>query len=115
MATRAEKQDKMFALVERFLSDSRTQPDFCRSVPIALSTFQFWLKRYRRAQSHLQLQPSKRNFLPVTIASPIPLAGSLDQEIIIKFPHGVSVQINGRADVRQIIDLVYGCPSHDVQ
>jgi len=45
MSPRAEK---MFAVIEAYLTSGQTQKAFCESEAVALATFQYWLARYKR-------------------------------------------------------------------
>jgi transposase-like protein len=113
--SRVEKQERMFTLIEQYLQSSQTQPEYCRSISVPLSTFYFWLKKYRQRQClQSPSQPSSQSsFVPMTIALPGPMSGHIPQSIIIQYPNGVRIRINGAPDTKQILELIHGRPSHD--
>ena len=69
--SRKDKRAKMFKLAKAFLESSKTQKEFCRKHDIRLSTFQFWLRLYRREKQPVPNDPFKpeRTFIPIQFSS----------------------------------------------
>jgi len=69
--TYAEKRDsrtlEMFEIVESYLSGELTQLQFCQKEGLAKSTFQYWLRKYRKV--HEPEVPASREFLPLRLIS----------------------------------------------
>lgn len=51
MASREEKQQEMFSMIELWKSSGESQQAFCKLQGLAYSGFHYWLKRYRAAES----------------------------------------------------------------
>lgn len=47
MATKTEKREAMFSLIENWKSSGQGQHDFCKSQGLAYSGFHYWYKKYR--------------------------------------------------------------------
>jgi hypothetical protein len=115
----ALKQERMFALVAKFLESNLTQPAFCHTVPISLSTFQFWLSKYRNkartTDNKSTATGSKSLFLPI----PVPGTGrsnalATGEGCSIRFPNGVVVRFWGTLETNVILDLVHHRTDQDV-
>lgn len=63
MATKVEKQQEMFSLIESWRTSGENQQVFCKSRGIAYSAFHYWYKKYRGV--HDLAKPS--GFIPVKI------------------------------------------------
>lgn len=112
--TRAQKQERMLALVEQYLHSQQTQPEFCRSTAIPLSTLQFWLKKYRRTKlpRQSQSQSPTPGFLPLTFSHPARVSAPSQPGCTIHYPNGVLVEFNGPVDAKILLELVLMRPGH---
>jgi hypothetical protein len=66
MATKLEKQQSMFSMIEAWKSSGQDQREFCKSRGQAYSVFHYWYKKYRREQ---EPTPVSSAFVPVQIHS----------------------------------------------
>ena len=66
MATKLEKQESMFSMIETWKSSGQSQQEFCRAQDLAYSVFHYWYKKYRQEKDptpassafvSLQVQP----------------------------------------------------------
>jgi hypothetical protein len=112
--TRAQKQEQMFALIEQYLHSQQTQPEFCRSATIPLSTFQFWLKKYRQTKppQQSQSQGPVPGFVPLTFSHQTRVSTPSQPGCTIHYPNGVLVEFNGPVDTKILLELVLMRPGH---
>jgi len=82
-STRAAKAAQMQALVEAYFESGLTQVRFCESHQISVSTFYYWLKRYRSEHS-----PIESSLVPLQITEKEDLASG---EIEIAYPDGTRI------------------------
>lgn len=74
MATKVEKQQEMFSLIESWRAGGENQQVFCKSHGIAYSAFHYWYKKYRRVHND---STKLSGFIPVKVdkeASGLPVA-----------------------------------------
>ena len=111
---RVKKQERMFALVDQYLHSQQTQPAFCRTAAIPLSTLQFWLKRYRLKKLPQQAQNRSLapSFLPLAFPQPARISASSQPGCTIHYPNGVLVEFNGPVDTKILLELVLMRPGH---
>ena len=79
MATKSEKRQAMFSIIESWKSSGQSQQDFCESQGLAYSGFHYWYKKYRQQQAD-----GSPSFVAVQIKGIPP--GSVVAELI--FPDG---------------------------
>ena len=63
MATKGERQQEMFSVIECWKDSGQSQQQFCKSKGLAYSGFHYWYKKYRREQNTQASSP----FVPVHI------------------------------------------------
>jgi len=112
----AQKQGRMFAIVEQYLHSQQTQPAFCRSAGIPVSTLRFWLKRYRLKKSPQQAQNQilAPSFLPLAFSQPTRILAPSQPGCTIHYPNGVLVELNGSIDAKLLLELVWMRPGHAI-
>ena len=105
--SRKDKRSKMFKLASSFLESGKTQKEFCRGHDIRLSTFQFWLRLYRREKQPVQIEQAKteRSFIPIQFSSKDP-SPDLEYTWSVEYPNGVRIRFNGRPDLDMLLGLV---------
>ena len=113
---RTLKQEHMFSLIEQFQAGTYSQPAYCRLVDIKLSTFYYWLKKYRLAHSKVQETEQKRSsaFLPLSIVFPKRLSNPFTDSCSIRFPNGVLVRLTGSINPQMLLQLIHDRAGHDV-
>jgi hypothetical protein len=105
--SRKEKRVQMYKLIETFFSSSKTQRQFCKQNDISVSTFQFWLRLYRREKQPVQIEQAKteRSFIPIQFSSRVP-SPDLEYAWSFEYPNGVRIRFNGRPDLDMLRGLV---------
>lgn len=113
---RTQKQERMFALVEHYLHSQQSQPEFCRSAAIPVSTLQFWLKRYRLKKSSQQAENQSLvpGFIPLTFPQPTRISAPSQPGCTIHYPNGVLVEFSGPIDANLLLELVWMRPGHAI-
>jgi hypothetical protein len=86
------RQDNMKALIETYLKGAGlTQRQFCQNNNIALSTFQFHLRKYRQ-QSIADSEPIA-HFIPLTLSDQASPSGRYS-ECEIAWPNGLVIRFS---------------------
>jgi hypothetical protein len=89
-----------FATIEEYLDSGLTQKQFCAQAQIAYSTFQFWLKKYRKLETGTR--QSNNNFVPLKFAPP-----QIDSSYYtLQYPNGVVVHVHGTISVQTLVELI---------
>ena len=95
--SRIEKREKMFKLIEDYLSSDLTQPLFCEKHSIPYPRFQWWLTKYRKTKnSNTDAKNiAIKGFIP--LQSIIPKKDNLNSQYsyTIEYPNGTILHING--------------------
>jgi hypothetical protein len=81
---------QMYALIEKYQSSPLSQKVFCRQEGLALSTFTYWLKKYRGFK---QATGTANDFIPMKIKERSPQKQS--EWCKIEFPGGIVIRIGG--------------------
>jgi len=102
--TRKDRRAKMFRLVKVFLASGKTQKEFCRKHDFKLSTFQFWLRLYRKEKQQLSQDPPrpKAAFIPIHFSK----ENQPEYAWSIEYPNGVRVQFTGTPDRDTLLSLI---------
>ena len=66
MATKSEKQQSMFSMIEMWKSSGQSQQEFCKAQGQAYSVFHYWFKKYRQVHDPARISSA---FVPVQIQS----------------------------------------------
>lgn len=85
--------DRMYPLVEEWLEGNGSQRAFCHQQGIRLSTFYYWVKKYRNER-----HPS--GFVPLEVTSD----GNSGVEVI--YPNGVMIRFGGAVQARYLKELI---------
>lgn len=81
---------QMYALIEKSKNSPLSQKAFCQQEDLALSTFTYWLKSYRR---YKQTSAAPEAFLPLKINEGP--AQKQSNRCEIEFPGGIMIRIGG--------------------
>ena len=81
---------EMYTLIEKYQDSTLSQKAFCKQEDLALSTFTYWLKKYRGFK---QTSVAIEDFIPVKINERSPQKQSNWCEI--EFPGGIMIRIGG--------------------
>ena len=106
----------MFQVIEAWKQSSQTQGNFCKEHKYSISTFQYWLKKYRedhpKSQLKLKKSPivstSSQRFLPLEVSGVDYLSGCKTDVFDIHYPNGVRLSCSAdiKAEVlRTLINL----------
>lgn len=106
--SRIEKREKMFKLIEEYLSSDLTQPLFCEKHSIPYPRFQWWLKKYRKTKnSNADAKNiAIKGFIPL---QPItPQKNNLDSQhsYTIEYPNGIILHIHGEAAPELLLKFI---------
>jgi hypothetical protein len=99
----------MYAIIEKYLSrsSSLTQKAFCEEEGIPLTTFQWWLVRYRK-QNRLcgNGAVTSGGFIPLVVQEPLSGAAESSGHWEIEYPNGVILRIDSRMDLDLLSSLL---------
>jgi hypothetical protein len=94
MSKREQQHQKILALITEYQESKHTQKAFSQQKQIPLSTFQFWLRKYRRQNPKLPIQsdPAK-SFIPINIQT---VTEQLENftGCVIEYPNGVIIRFS---------------------
>lgn len=91
----------MFPLVEQWLKSGEKQADFCQFHSVRLSTFSYWVKKFREDQGSDGQKSS--GFVSLSVAVP-PVS-----EIKLTFPNGVKIQMGSSVNASFLRELAGQC------
>ena len=94
----------MFEVIERYQASGLTQKAFCQSEALALSTFQYWLARYRKHHRSAQQQDSRHLF--VELKAEAPHIASDNNGVVISYPNGVEVRLAATVELAVLKALI---------
>lgn len=91
---RTHKQDYYFDLIEQWQVSALNQKDFCEQQEVKISTFQYWIGKYRKAN-----QSPSGGFIALTNCEPA--------HTEITYPNGVRIRVpaGDQAHIAQLIHL----------
>ncbi|MFQ5650275.1 MAG: hypothetical protein ACE5IY_10075 [bacterium] len=92
------RAQEMFALIEAYAASGKSQKAFCQSQGLALSTFQYWLSRYRKHHRSDEQQPEKRHLFVELKPAVQSAAAAGDQGVVVHYPNGVVVSLGTAVD-----------------
>jgi len=98
------RAQQMYPLMEKYLFSQLTQRQFCQQEALSMSTFLYWLKKYRRHQQN-DAQTS-REFIPLHFAANKNLPTSTQPTCAVEYPNGVVVRLFGSVTVQMLAQLV---------
>jgi hypothetical protein len=78
---------EMYHNIEEWETSGLSQPVYCKKKGFALTTFSFWLQKYRKEKG-ITTRVSATQFIPVEVISSL---GSPISEINISYPSGIRV------------------------
>lgn len=94
----------MYAAILKWYESGLSQYRYCKQEQIAVSTFSYWLKKYKREQipADSSRVPAK-SFIPVEVARPVILPV---WQLEIAYPNGVQVRCAAGTDVNTLKALI---------
>ena len=92
--------EEMYPLVEQWLESGERQLTFCDSHNLTVSTFSYWVRKYRRQNN---VSEAGSSFVPLSIQSPV------GREIEIIYPNGVKVRVGLEVGSVFILELAGQC------
>ena len=92
MATKSEKQQAMFSMIESWKASGQSQQEFCKAQGQIYSVFHYWYKKYRQEKDPT---PASSAFVPLQIQSV--KSGSPAVEVI--FPDGKRINFYQAVEV----------------
>jgi hypothetical protein len=66
MATKTQKRELMFSLIESWKASGQNQHEFCKANNLAYSGFHYWYKKYREGKA----SNGPTDFVPVHLGHP---------------------------------------------
>jgi hypothetical protein len=82
----------MYSHVETCRSSRQSQKIYCKQKGLALSTFQYWAKKYREEFSQSETSDETPGFIPVQVQSdPEPDQVLAPGQLHFLFPNGIQV------------------------
>ena len=82
----------MYSHVEACMSSQQSQKNYCEQKGLALSTFQYWAKKYREEFSVAEASDETPGFIPVQVqADPEPVQVHAPGQLHFLFPNGIQV------------------------
>ena len=100
----------MFQIIETWQKSGQSQGKFCREHKHSISTFQYWLKKYRKELPKPQLQKkpitTSKGFLPVEISNPDDLSSCKEGTYDIFYPNGVRLSCSANVSTGVLQTLI---------
>ena len=105
LSKQSQNKRNIQTLIEEYLKGpGTTQRKFCQDNKIALSTFQFHLRKYRRHQSGANSEPDA-HFIPLTLTDHA-LPSSNHSECEISWPNGLNIRFRVTPDTEYLLALI---------
>ena len=82
------KQDKMFAMIERWQRSDKTKAAFARDAGVSINTFHYWCRRFDEECCDLPTSP----FVEVTNGT-VDEVSSGEPRLRVEYPDGVIISI----------------------
>jgi len=86
MSTSSEARQTMFSLIEKWQRGGLTKKQFCAQHNVALHSFYYWFKLYRRQNDLIPVLPSNR-FVEIQSTPPVPIDAVI--EILLTSGHRI--------------------------
>ena len=97
----------MYSHVEAFRSSRQPQKIYCEQQGIALSTFQYWAKKYREEFSENDNSCEAPGFIPVRVEpDPEPDQMHVPGQLHFLFPNGIRVMCSESVDSQVLKTLL---------
>lgn len=96
----------MFSVIENWQQSHQSQYKFCKDQKLSLSTFQYWLKKYRNSQENTQIKTSlsHQRFLTLEV-SEVEQAQSAEN-FTICYPNGVQLSCPSTTNTQTLRNLI---------
>ena len=89
----------MYSHIEAFRVSKQSQKIYCKQKGLALSTFQYWAKKYREEFSQAETSDETPGFIPVQVQSdPEPDQVLAPGQLHFLFPNGIQVMCTENVD-----------------
>ncbi|WP_456409418.1 IS66 family insertion sequence element accessory protein TnpA [Caldithrix abyssi] len=89
------RQQEMFKIIEAYEQSGQTQRAFCKERELAITTFLYWLRKYRKEKIKSDL------FIPLNI-----LNRDSNSHYRIDLPNGIIIHLNGSEGLKLISELI---------
>jgi transposase len=102
--------DKMFPVIERWQESTQSQHKFCKEQNLSISTFQYWLKKYRKQSEDVEIRKqaesniSHQRFLSLEVSE----VGRIDttESFTISYPNGVQLSCSSTTNTQTLRNLI---------
>jgi hypothetical protein len=102
--------DKMFPVIERWQGSNQSQHKFCKEQKLSISTFQYWLKKYKNRQDGLSQKNltktslSHQRFLSLEVSD----VDRVDtkESFTISYPNGVQLSCSSTTNTQTLRNLI---------
>lgn len=101
---RASREEEMFGKVEAYLSGALSQHRFCEQEHLPQSTFQYWLRKYRKI--HSPEASSSRDFIPVRV-TPGSAGSGISANCEIEVPGRVTIRFHTGSLDTSLLKLIH--------
>jgi len=103
--TLTPRAKQMFLVIENYLNSQLSRKVFCQQQGITYSTLQWWLTKYRQANSSDSKPALATNqFIPIEFKTAV--VANPQPHCRIEFPNGIVIQLFGHNDPQFIRTLV---------
>ena len=94
-----QKSEQMYALVEGWHKSQKSKSDYCRSIPINIHTFTYWVQKYK----HRNVQSEAPKFIPLEVEK---IPSTVSPLLELNYPNGVRLCINGQPEIDLLRSLI---------
>ena len=98
---------QMYGLIEQYLSSGQKQQSFCEDVGLPITTFHYWLYRYRSEQrsKEAEVKMGKKSGL-LALEPPQSARFIGEYNIEISLPNGITLRLSGQPDATWLSEVV---------
>lgn len=97
----------MYSHVESCRSSKQSQKIYCKEKGLALSTFQYWARKYREEFSQSETSDETPGFIPVQVEpDPAPDQVNVSGQLHFLFPNGIQVMCPASVNPRVLRTLL---------
>jgi hypothetical protein len=87
----------MFAHIEAWKSSGQSQKVYCGQSGLAITTFQYWAKKYREESAQDEASAITPGFIPLEVQpDPEMIQEELPNQLHFLFPNGIQVKCSER-------------------
>jgi len=100
----------MFPVIENWRQGNLSQGQFCKENKYCISTFQYWLKKYKEAYPDLKKQNKSikktKGFLPIQVSNLAEVSVCDNESFDIYYPNGVRVSCSASINTEALRTLI---------